>query len=175
MAAPLLKINQSHPSANQKINWKPEQPPFLSSHLSSFWIGRKGFRCKRGQIKYARFFSSFLINGQRPLRGDILFLLHRAPQRLETFAAVEACVCVAVYFSLFRRTKHQGGLRCVSGSQPQIMEAEKVIILALSRVPGCVRGLINVLIPTYFKCTFSGRNMPFPRDPQTHITLPTAP
>lgn len=50
------------------------------------------------------------------------------------------------------------------------MEAEKVIILALSRVPGCVRGLINVLIPTYFKCTFSGRETCHFLDPQTHIT-----
>jgi hypothetical protein len=76
-----------------------------------------------------------------------------------------------VFFIVSPDKTSGGWIACPAAAQ--IMEAEKVIILALSRVPGCVRGLINVLIPTYFKCTFSGRNAEtchFLLDPQTHIT-----
>jgi hypothetical protein len=86
------------------------------------------------------------------------------PERLDVCGRV--CVCIFHCFG------GQNKVDCVSGGS-QRDNGGRESDYPCSRVSLGVRGLINVLIPTYFKCTFSGqRNMPFPRPPDPHYPTP---
>lgn len=100
---------------------------------------------------------------------EIYSFLCTAPQRLETYLQPSCvCLCAGVFFIVSPdKTSAEGGLRA-SGGRADNGGRESDYPCSLACPWVCVRGLINVLIPTYFKCTFSGRNMPFPRPPDPH-------